>query len=107
MHSYTPLVFIVAVQLLLVGGIALGFSKWLKQQPDKLIARYQAVCIALRVCVVLFICNAIWYFYLFISTHKLPSPSFVMFGVILVLAPLISSKSLLARKIAQRERLQA
>ena len=105
MHSYTPLIFIVAVQLLLVGGIALGFSKWLKQQPDKLIARYQAANIALRVCVVLFICTAIWDSYLFISTHKLPSPGLAMFGAIFAL--LLSSKRQLARKVAQRERLQA
>jgi hypothetical protein len=105
MHSYTPLVFIVAAQLLLVGGIALGFSKWLKQQPDKLIARHQAVSIALRACVVLFLCNAIWDSYLFISTHKLPSPGLAMFGVILAL--LLSSKHQIARRIAQRERIQA
>ena len=104
MHSYLILSFIILAQLCVIGGIAISVSRWMKRQPDQLIARYQAVSTGLRICLVLLIGNIILDFYIYLSDHKLPSPSLII--LIIGFVVLLSTKRRFAQKIEKRQQIQ-
>ena len=84
MHSGSPLLWIVTIQLLVVGGAAWLAQNWMRRQSDPIKARYALSKIAFQIVLALLAALVVWGGYSWFVDKHVPSSSIPPLLILLV-----------------------
>ena len=104
MNSYTTLLLIVAIQVAVIGILAFLIDRWIKKQPDKLLAKYKAINVIFKISILAFTFECFRVLSTYISDHHFSLSSLPTLLIVITILQL--TKRRLINQIEEKRQIQ-